>query len=87
MGLERLSLLIMDDVVEANRRAADEAWREMHRRPEVMPIPDGGAPANPGATLAELLGAVVRRLTRTPLVPPGPAVRPIAPRPRFRGES
>jgi hypothetical protein len=39
-GLERLSLLIMDDTVEANHRAADEAGREMHRPDAVASATD-----------------------------------------------
>ena len=86
MGLERLSLLLMDDGIEANHRAADEAWREMHRRPEAMPLPAGADDEGAWTTLAEAVGALLRRVPRTTTVPPAPAVLPLAPGPQVHGE-
>ena len=85
MGLERLSLLIMDDVVEANHRATDEAWRAMHRRADAMPMPAATPEAGLATALAEAVGSFVRRLTSAAV--PTPGVTPVAPQPRVHGES
>lgn len=80
MGLERLSLLIMDDVIAADRRAADDAWREMHRRPDVLLLPASAGPARDGllAGLGDRAGSLGRRWTRraAPVTPTGAAPVP-----------
>ena len=73
MGLERLSLLIMDDVIEAHHRAADDAWHAMHRRADAMPLPPGPDDVRLGTALAEAVDSLVLRITRgTRGAPPVP---------------
>lgn len=66
MGLERLSLLIMDDVIDAHHRAADEAWRELHRRADILPLPAGPDGTSVASSLAHGAASLARRLSHRP---------------------
>ncbi len=50
------------DMITDARRAQDEEWRAMHRRPDAPPLPP--APAREPLAIRISIAALVRRVTR-----------------------